>query len=124
MAKKITVGSTLTVKFLKGGVSAQGKKWQCFIKNASQKRGTGTGYEKIGSFVIFVDNPIELKENDEVIVQKIISSDLTKEYYNGKEYIKNVLNCELTKKEDAMGDYVEEDTSNFDFNVDDTDFNL
>lgn len=118
-------GKVLTVKYLKQGTQKNGKLWQCFNYTESKKNAATGKYQKIASWSIFINNPINnLKENDKVIIESITSVTAAVNYVNGKEFLTITINCDVKLDEDSNNteNFNFVDTENpFNFNNDDID---
>lgn len=95
----IKKGSAIKVKWLKKGVTANGKKWQLFTHQENKKnKETGAFYET-GRYTISPNNILNIKDGDVVVVSEITAVNVTKNFSNGKEYNNVLVNCVIEKTE-------------------------
>lgn len=93
----LACGNKIKAKFLKQGTSEKGK-WQFFSYQESKKNNETGQYVKLRDYQVWLNTPIEdLKENDTLIINKIVSFYETQEEYNGKKYHKIQVRIEAEK---------------------------
>lgn len=88
MAKGVGVfkNSLIRVSFIKQGVT-NGHKWQMFTYTNSKKNKQTGEYEKLGTYQMYVNNPIDnLKDGDYVKIIDITHFELKTNVWNGKTY--------------------------------------
>lgn len=96
MAKGIKIGVRVKVSFPKTGKTNKGT-WQFFTANEVVKNQQTGGYDTIGRYTIWVNNPNpNIKHGDWVVIDKITKSVIEQNDYNGRIYNVNVLYCDCT----------------------------
>lgn len=78
------------------GTSKKGVDWQFFTYNERRRNENGQ-WMTVGTYTIFVNNPQKLEDGDMVKVTKITNVKFEKQFYQGREYQKVIVNCDVEK---------------------------
>lgn len=100
----ISVGQSVKIYGLKSGIDKKGRKWNMFVSSLAKFNSQIKLYETICYVTFFTYSDIELKENDLIIIDKILNVTAQSKEINGITKISLTLNVEVKNNIEAINE--------------------